>query len=207
MMETKILFELIKMGGKGLLLFSGNKTHVISRSMGSIIDFDINPFCSMIQSCVVFNCSELNELKKAKIKEVEVVVLGPSRIVIKAEGYVIYSDPVTGFLLKEFNNKEQVLFNLSISKELVRVDNIKEEEDFTKVLAMKAADGAGRIKVNTSIGEAYFILSPRMLPINKSDKVAMTVYQYIDNHLVIKLCINKGKGIILNVYYKQLLFI
>jgi len=80
------------------------------------------------------------------------------------------------------------------------VDSVKSNEEFMKILSNKSADGANFFKINDK-----YIMSiySGLLPINKSDKVSLEIYNIDEYSYISKFIINKGKFVI-NKFIKYL---
>ena len=74
-----------------------------------------------------------------------------------------------------------------------RVDDLKSNEEFMSIMAMKSWDGQSLFRLNRKYILTIFT---GLIPLNKSDKISLDIYD-IDNYSYIaKFIINKGKFVI-----------
>lgn len=85
--------------------------------------------------------------------------------------------------------------------------NLKENEEFSKLLDMKSGDKLQFFKVpGIDIEKSYIIPVFSGFPnLNKSDTIGIKIYDMLDNHLLIQMIINKKKiGRVMNVLFRTL---
>lgn len=122
-----------------------------------------------------------------------------------------YSKLDQGFdkqLLYKITNCYESYINIMSNSPLV-VDNpnLKENEEFSKLLDMKSGDKLQFFKVpGIDIEKSYIIPVFNGFPnLNKSDTIGIKIYDMLDNHLLIQMIINKKKiGRVMNVLFRTL---
>lgn len=78
-----------------------------------------------------------------------------------------------------------------------RYDNLRDNENFENIISMKASDGASSFILDNYC----MILFSSMLPVNKSDKVSLEIFDYGSN-FISNFKIQKKKDIELYIYIK-----
>jgi hypothetical protein len=74
-----------------------------------------------------------------------------------------------------------------------KIDDLKANEQFNEILAKKSSEGESLFRANNR----YIItLYTGLLPVNKSDKIALEIYNVDWRSFISKFMINKGKFII-----------
>lgn len=94
-----------------------------------------------------------------------------------------------------------------VSPLVADIPNLKENEEFSKLLDMKSGDKLQFFKVpGIDIEKSYIIPVFNGFPnLNKSDTIGIKIYDMLDNHLLIQMIINKKKiGRVMNVLFRTL---
>jgi hypothetical protein len=111
-----------------------------------------------------------------------------------------YSEIRFGVSKLEFNYSGALNTVSSMLVPNYREENLRSNDRFNSIISSKAADGASLFIINNRY--MMYIYSG-LLPINKSDKVTLDIYDVDNYSFLVKFIINKGKFTI-NKYVKYL---
>lgn len=123
----------------------------------------------------------------------DTIVLDNNVLLSNIERLYINNDAyIRNILELERKINEMVLVNTNT----INVDNVRENSQFEHAISLKSAQGIGLYKIN----EEYILsIFKGLLPINKSDKVSLSIYDINDNRFLSRFIVSKPKNKIITV--------